>query len=127
MSKASMLLAAAADTLESHGWCQGRLSKPVYPDDPNTTPPSWQFCAIGAIREVHELDLVPGSEYEDMEEALCLLGYSVPHTPKEFRVDRSLDGASLETFVALWNDTPGRTKQQVIQHLRTIAQRIERH
>ena len=95
------LLLAAADYLENHGWCQGKL-----------TEPNGAACAIGA-----------------MHCGIGALRFGErPDTDKGLRISETITGFSLYLAkqtgngrIADWNDAPGRTKEQVVSMLREAA------
>lgn len=98
------VLHRAADLLEEFGWCQGDDAKDADGRsliDP-TSPRAVSFCVGGAYtracddlgRDTHALSIMHLKE---------VLGVS-------------------ELFVYLWNDRPGRTKQEVVSALRSAAE-----
>lgn len=99
--EASRVLSRAADLLEEHGWVQRQYGDPVI-----------GFCLVGAIDWVTfgQTDIPPsGVEIFEIEARL-------------FR-SINLDSGSLRDRNALtgWNDTWGRTKDEVVAALREAA------
>lgn len=93
------VLTAAADLIESKGWCQNHFamdefSSPIFPTDESAC----RFCARGAIMAVCGDDNSPISA-----EAQYLVG------------------CKLIPGLTFWNDMPGRTAAEVIAKLREVA------
>lgn len=83
-------LQAARDLLDANEWCQGRYTRPCE-DDPDKT----GFCALGAL--IHSN--IGGRGYSAARLAL-LEALPLDDSPRQ--------------HVAEWNDTPGRTKNEVL-------------
>lgn len=95
-------LRRAADYIETHGWCQGKMFDRLQADDPDHPP----ACALGAL-----------SMAEGWEARL-------PYFSGQKILLRYLDAhglASLTGGVSCWNDQRGRTRREVIDTLRTVA------
>lgn len=88
------VLRQAADLIERTGWCQGD----IYELGENGI---LGYCAEGAIREVAD----KSGERFDIRDLLAL-------------AETGTDGDALY----VWNDTPGRTKEEVIATLRRAAE-----
>lgn len=84
-------LLKAADYIEKYGWCQGKMQK--------TT---GEVCALGALIIVNNhktaVDSFTSAQHE---------------FERRKRLKRS--------GITVWNDEPGRTKEQVIKSMRRIA------
>lgn len=91
------ILLKAADILETHGWCQKSFGDYHH-----------GFCAIGAIRAVtaQPWDKVGITDPDGRRAAMKLY--------------RNIRGQT----IALWNDTYGRTKEEVIAKLREVAHAV---
>lgn len=92
---AGQLLLDAARQIEIHGWQQGTYGSPGF-----------GFCARGAIR---------------------FAGIGKPTAPilgADYRLCCYLAKDSFNQ-IEYWNDTPGRTKEEVIAALRSAAHRVE--
>ena len=110
--KISETLYKAAEHIEAHGWYQGyywphpkdRIEPPYVQGDP--------CCALGAIAVVEDSD--PMYDTDAMKELADYLGIGVG----------LILGKS--AGVADWNDTAGRTKEEVLAALRGAALRAEK-
>ena len=108
--KISETLYKAAEHIEVHGWYQGYF----WPHEGLGDPPYTQgdpCCALGAISVVEDSDPVQ-HDTPAMRELADYLGAKDP-----------LGGSAP---VAEWNDTPLRTKEEVLAALRGAALRAER-
>ncbi len=98
MRTAEWVLREAAETLELVGWCQGIL-----------TNDRGQYCAAGAIRRA-----VNEGNYQNEGAAVTACVSAV----------ETLEAEVGQTIVD-WNDTPGRTSDEVIAAMRYAAERVE--
>lgn len=119
------VLDAAADYIESHGWCQGSLFAytdiEINDDGEITRLPA--ACAVGAI--YHQLggsvlhpsaiDLVPNPPLEGN------LHYVVGVIADWLALHLLPDVHDVQALVANWNDSAERTADQVIKTLRAAA------
>lgn len=90
------VLEGAANYIEEHGWQQGHAGVPGGPR-----------CLAGAIHSAIGVEPV----HHGLVDLL----------PKEFRSALNAVGKQTQTSPVLWNDLPGRTKEQVIDALRAAA------
>lgn len=109
------ILRGAAHYLRSHGWVQGVL----YANTTALTPPA---CALGALgmAAFGEPILVPPPTdrpgwHEHRQAANALHDY----------LDLPGDGDAVDFTIGTWNDTPGRTVDQVIAALLATADEWE--
>lgn len=90
---ASDLLRKAADKIERCGWCQG-TAQTYY----------GSFCALGALEHAqHAAGLHISVYFEAVSRLIDLLRLTQPAS------------------IATWNDTKGRTKEQVVSAMRDAA------
>lgn len=106
----------------NQGWCQGDLYK-HNPDNPNNG--GVDYCTIGALRKSKQ-DLLNSQRGEDYDRALDIAFVEIA-TDATMAVGEAI-GASEEatrvrpaTGIAEWNDAEGRTKDEVITVLTTVA------
>lgn len=93
---AKQVLLDAAQYIEAHGWCQGAMKS------------GHRVCLFGAIREVNRCTYIE-VEFEIVNMLRKAIGDDR---------DGLNDGSGT---VASWNDAPLRTKQEVIDILRSAA------
>src|SRR5687768_4043656 len=89
LDAASVLLLRAADYIERHGWCQGKLFQP-----------DGRACLVGALQKVAAGDYL----------------VDPVHNAAWKRLQDSLNG-----FVGVWNDEEGRTQDEAVAKLRSVA------
>lgn len=104
--EAARILREAADYIREHGWCQDSLSSP-----------SGRVCAIGAIKSVTMPDIRDGWA-DDARHTTVVFGRFV------YRRYNDVDWSGFG-HVPDWNDTPGRTKEEVISALNDCAAWLE--
>jgi hypothetical protein len=101
LDEATLILCTARDLIIEDGWCQGMYS-------------SWAGarCAVGAIRfSIGNLE----GKAKVLDKAIKRLASTLP---VDYRAQQAFSDA-----IVNWNDTKGRTKQQVInQFNKAIAQ-----
>lgn len=96
-------LLEAADYIHAHGWTQG-----TYADKQTGA-----VCALGAIGKVADRTSF-GANPATYGAVLYALRQQLLDAGPDYRID-----------IAYWNDTPGRTQEQVEQAFRDAAKRIE--
>lgn len=97
------VLRKAAELIEKFGWTQGTLARAEMGNPCGELSPfATCFCAIGAVRRATHL--VAGSSREVFHRAIGLFCDAVE-----------------TNNVPRWNDTAGRTKEEVIDALRRAA------
>lgn len=99
--KESAALRRTAQVLRERGWCQGEFASEY-----------GECCVIGALRVA----------FGSLPTQLCMSGedyYEARSALIAAVVDGEID------CVADWNDTPGRTKDEVISALESTATRLE--
>lgn len=102
------ILEGAADLIETKGWTQQAAARDQYDHEVRPWDDSAvSFCLIGALECAARTP--EGFYVTDYDIARKALQQAVPN-----------DGAPL----TVWNDTPGRTKEQVVEALRTAAKQI---
>lgn len=94
LDDASRLLLRAADIIESHGWCQNSY-----------TSAGGKLCLLGAVKVARGLTPEDAEDTEALVERAC---------------ERVYVSLGLRR-VHIWNDEPGRTKEEVIAKLRSVA------
>jgi hypothetical protein len=116
MTDVAGALEKAADLIETVGWVQGKsvqYGRQYDPFDPfdGPVPGPWArpvqilgYCASGALSR----GASTGQEYEG---AMAVLAYEV-------------SGWNRKLSVIQWNDTPGRTKYEVIDAMRHAAKNL---
>jgi hypothetical protein len=103
MDAVSRLLMRAADVIERDGWCQN-----------NVLTEDGRVCLVGAIHTANNKRFGRANDYcdpwdENSREALVRMDRVLP---------KVADGIGA---CAVWNDTPGRTKDEVVAKLRAVA------
>lgn len=88
------------EILETRGWCQGRLCDA-----------EGRLCAIGAVLETDKRLIRNLSTYCPDPYHRSMLYYEVR---------RELDGKMINESLQRWNDTPGRTKEEVTELFESI-------
>lgn len=108
------LITKAADLIETKGWTQGcnarnAAGERVYVD----TPDAACFCVYGALAKCVEQELL--GQLNDIAAAELS-----KYVSREFG---ELDGRSGQNIVN-YNDTPGRTKEEVLAVMRAVAKEL---
>lgn len=87
----------AIEVLERDGWCQGFL-----------TNSQGQHCLLGAMNQAHYNDEVGDfHQFYELRQAVSAHIYN---------------GTGDASSITLWNDTPGRTREDVIELLRRAGE-----
>jgi hypothetical protein len=118
----AVLLRAAADHLDSHGWQQGRLYH--YGTDPGRPP---RACTVGALflaagGRRARLGRIETPAAELRAAFRYLAGHLVDSGQLDLDQDQD-DPCTWEGALADWNDHPGRTTGEVTTALRAAARR----
>lgn len=94
------ILEDAIDVLQTHGWIQGKSGSRHD-----------GFCAIGAVYQAVAQDVHGNVSDKDATAALVALGLlDIPHT-----------SGRLKHPIAVWNDAPDRTAEDVILAMKKAA------
>lgn len=123
----------AADLLEGH-WVQGEWF--VSDEDVDDEPEAWAYCLEGGLAAALGLDII--TEAEDWTRQLLLscpvynaVLETVNHKIREQLVDAGQMDADVpprdwygEGDLPNWNDSDGRTEQEVVDILRATAKRV---
>ncbi|MDG4794058.1 hypothetical protein [Micromonospora sp. WMMD1082] len=116
------LLRMAALYLRRHGWHQGTYYAPT--NTPTATPPACAAGAIGIAAAGHRVEHFSQLDPDALGDYLAALGAFVDYldtTEPLFLIDE--DGYLIDEHTSpySWNDSPGRTCEQVITALETAA------
>lgn len=104
----------AVATIENHGWVQGRYGDRDY-----------GYCAVGALRAVAG----SGVMYQQISRELCMwmrsIMYSEVIAPEDLYRDMTDTYGPTEWPVTDFNDSPGRTKEEVLLHMNKFADEMD--
>lgn len=104
----------AIQRIEQQGWCQGRLRviKPDVADPPGTK--SGAVCLLGSLREAAFDGSVMADprlpQYQDYIAATHEVAHVIGKQPQ---------------YLSMWNDLPGRTKEEVLAALKAAVKRLQ--
>lgn len=99
-------LLQAADYIHAHGWTQGSYEEP-----------DGAVCALGAIDHVAD-----PPTYESMGTGTTYGG--IRYALREYLIDTDTGPTGCQANIAYWNDTPGRTQDEVEATFRAAAKRV---
>ncbi|MGQ4343506.1 DUF6197 family protein [Streptomyces sp. SAS_275] len=104
------VLTTAVAVLETNGWLQGNLYDAAEAET-GTPRSACRVCAVGALNVASAGTPVLGLAEEELPKAILLADLA-----------RAALGEYVDTAgVTVWNDTPGRTVEQVIDAMRATA------
>jgi hypothetical protein len=123
----------AADLLEGH-WIQGNWFLSSYDDEDQDTE-SWGYCLEGALSAALGLDNIDDMEQEDRLDLINCPVYSAVLETLNHQIHQQLIDAGAseadtprewygEGDLPNWNDSDGRSEQEVVDLLRKTAKRV---